>query len=33
MNSAECNVDCGDNSDDDDDESREPLNQVHYTHE
>ncbi|XP_013171584.1 PREDICTED: protein kibra isoform X1 [Papilio xuthus] len=28
MTSAECNVDCGDNSASEDDESREPLNQI-----
>lgn len=28
MTGAECNVDCGDNSASEDEESREPLNQV-----
>lgn len=36
MTGAECNVDCGDNSASEDEESREPLNQVnnwqHFTH-
>lgn len=28
MTGAECNLDCGENSESDDDEAREPLNQV-----